>query len=193
MDSLTRVATAQREIGLSCGEPPATKGYPPSVFAMIPKLVERAGTAERGSITGIYTVLVEADDHNDPIADCSRAALDGQIWLSRDAAERGCFPAIDPLSSLSRVQANIVDADHLAAASALRAHLARYRNVEDLIRLGAYATGTDPATDASVHLYPRIEAFLRQERSERCDFPRTLKALRSLVGPSPAIDEGGEP
>ena len=200
MDSLTRVATAQREIGLSCGEPPATKGYPPSAFAMIPKLLERAGPAEKGSITGIYSVLVEADDHNDPIADCARSAMDGQLWLSREAAERGFFPAIDPLSSLSRVQSNISDPEHLAAAGAVRAHVAQYRKVEDLIRLGAYTIGADPAIDESVKLFPKIEEFLRQEKTEKYDLARTLKALKKLVAEAPLagtrVDlpaEGGEP
>ena len=123
MDSLTRVATAQRELGLSCGEPPATKGYPPSVFGMIPRLLERAGPSEHGSITGFYTVLVEADDQNDPVADCARSVTDGQLWLSREAAERGCFPAIDPLCSLSRVQPSIVDSQHLAAGLIEEHHL----------------------------------------------------------------------
>lgn len=181
MDSLTRVATAQREIGLSCGEPPATKGYPPSAFAMIPRLLERAGPADKGSITGFYTVLVEADDLNDPVADCSRAAMDGQLWLSREAAERGFYPAIDPLASLSRVQVNVVDPEHMAAATAVRAHIARYRRVEDLIRLGVYKKGSDPAVDASVRLYPRIEGFLRQDKGERRDFRSTLKSLEGLA------------
>ena len=181
MDSLTRVATAQRELGLSCGEPPATKGYPPSVFAMIPKLLERAGPAQRGSITGFYTVLVEADDHNDPVADCSRSAMDGQLWLAREAAERGHFPAIDPLSSLSRVQPNIVEPEHLSAVAAVRAHLSRYHQVEDLLRLGAYVPGADPAVDASIKLFPRIETYLRQEIHEASDFATTVLRLKELV------------
>lgn len=199
MDSLTRVATAQREIGLSCGEPPATKGYPPSVFAMIPKLLERAGPAERGSITGFYTVLVEADDHNDPIADSARGTMDGQLWLSRDSAERGYFPAIDPLRSLSRVQPHIVDSDHLAAATTARAHIAQYRQVEDLIRLGAYTPGADPSVDVSVKRFPAIETFLRQDRNAKSDFGRTVSELKTLMGDQPAsgrdlgaVQAGGE-
>ncbi len=180
MDSLTRVATAQREIGLSCGEPPATKGYPPSVFAMIPRLVERAGPSERGSITGFYSVLVEGDDQADPIAECARASMDGQLWLSRELAERGFFPAIDPLASLSRVQPNVVDGEHLKAAAAVRAHIARYRKVEDLLRLGAYAPGSDVETDASIRLYPRIEKFLRQDRQEKSDFESARRGLQAL-------------
>lgn len=181
MDSLTRVAMAQRELGLSCGEPPATKGYPPSVFAMIPRLLERAGPAERGSITGFYSVLVEADDRHDPIADSSRGVLDGHLWLSREAAERGFFPAIDPLYSLSRVQPNVVDAEHLAAAMEVRAHISRYRQVEDLIRLGAHVPGADRAVDESVRLFPKIEAFLRQDKGEAIDFARTVKGLKALA------------
>ncbi len=181
VDSLTRVATAQRELGLSCGEPPATKGYPPSVFAMLPRLLERAGPASRGSITGFYTVLVEADDPHDPIADCARSVLDGHLWLSRESAERGVFPAVDPLGSLSRVQSSIVDARHLAAGLALRAHLARYRQVEDLIRMGAYVPGADPEVDESVQLFPKIEAFLRQDKGEAASFERTVAGLEALV------------
>jgi FliI/YscN family ATPase len=190
MDSLTRVATAQRELGLSCGEPPTTKGYPPSVFALIPRLLERVGPTARGSITGFYTVLVEADDPHDPIADCARSVLDGHLWLSREAAERGFFPAIDPLASLSRVQPNVVDPWHLAAAVEVRAHLSRFRQVEDLIRMGAYVPGADPAVDESVQLAPRIEAFLRQEKNERSDLEATLEGLRSLLRETQ--DPGGD-
>ena len=181
MDSLTRVATAQRELGLSCGEPPATKGYPPSVFALLPRLLERAGPAETGSITGFYTVLVEADDRHDPVADCARGVLDGHLWLSRDLAERGYFPAIDPLASLSRVQPSVVDTSHLRAAEEMRAHIARYRQVEDLIRLGAYVPGAEAAVDVSVELYPKIEAFLRQTKSEPSDLTSTVQGLEDLV------------
>jgi len=181
MDSLTRVANAQREIGLSCGETPTTKGYPASAFTLIPKLLERAGPAPRGSITGFYTVLVEADDRNDPVADCARSALDGHIWLSRDAAERGLFPAIDPLGSLSRVQPGIVDPEHLADAVLVKAHIARYREVEDIVRLGAHVPGADPAADSAIRLHPRIEAWLRQDRPEWSDFDRTVEGLHQLV------------
>jgi FliI/YscN family ATPase len=191
MDSLTRVATAQRELGLSCGEPPATKGYPPSVFGMIPRLLERAGPSEHGSITGFYTVLVEADDQNDPVADCARSVMDGQLWLSREAAERACFPAIDPLYSLSRVQPSIVDSQHLAAAKAVKGHIARYRKVEDLIRLSAYSAGSDPAVDASVGIYPKIERFLCQDQRERSEFAPTVDALKALVSEDPVLGLGG--
>ncbi|MBI4602751.1 MAG: FliI/YscN family ATPase, partial [Planctomycetes bacterium] len=182
MDSLTRVATAQRELGLSCGEPPTTKGYPPSVFGLLPRLLERAGPGAVGSITGFYAVLVEADDPHDPVADCARSLLDGHLWLARDAAERGHYPAIDPVASLSRVQGSLVDPEHLAAAVEVKAHLARYRQVEDLIRLGAYVPGADPAVDESVQLCPRIEAYLRQEKNERSDFAVTLEGLKALAG-----------
>lgn len=193
MDSLSRVATAQRELGLSCGEPPATKGYPPSVFALLPRLLERAGPAARGSITGFYTVLVEGDDPHDPIADCARSVLDGHLWLSRESAERGFFPAIDPLSSLSRVQSSLVDPAHLAAAVQMRAHLSRYRQVEDLIRMGAYVPGADPIVDESVQLYPRIEAFLRQEKDTASSFERTVAGLRALVDDgSVTLESGGD-
>lgn len=200
MDSLTRVAIAQRELGLSCGETPTTKGFPASAFAMLPKLLERAGPAEKGSITAFYAVLVEADDRHDPIADSARSVLDGHLWLSREAAERGSFPAIDPLSSLSRVQPSVVDEAHLSATAAVRAHLARYREVEDLIRLGAYQPGADPAVDAAIHLLPRIEAFLRQDRHERSDFVATASALKALGGdggvkraapPGAGVERGG--
>ena len=199
MDSLTRVATAQRELGLSGGETPATKGYPPSVFSLLPKLLERAGPTEEGSITGIYTVLVEADDRQDPVADCARSVLDGHLWLSRDLAERGVFPAIDPLGSLSRVQNHVVSAKHLQAADNARVHIARYRQVEDLIRLGAYVPGAEPAVDASVQLYPAIESFLSQEKNERCDFEETRRWLSKLVDASSGADmsrqrvAGGKP
>ena len=181
MDSLSRVATAQRELGLSCGEPPATKGYPPSVFAVMPRILERAGPTEQGSITGFYSVLVEADDRNDPVADCARGVLDGHLWLSRDLAERGLFPAVDPLLSLSRVQPNVVSPQHLAAATTVRGHLARYQEVEELLRLGAYSRGNDARVDASVNLYPAIESFLRQPKDEVCDFDDTVALLQKLV------------
>jgi FliI/YscN family ATPase len=182
MDSLTRVANAQREIGLSSGETPTTKGYPASAFALLPRLLERAGPSERGSITGFYTVLVEADDRHDPIADCARSVLDGHLWLSRDAAERGFFPAIDPLASLSRVQPSVVDAAHLAAALKVKAHLARYRQVEDLIRLGAHVPGADRDVDESIRVFPRIEDYLRQDEDAVSGFDATVKDLLSLAG-----------
>jgi FliI/YscN family ATPase len=188
LDSLTRVAMAQREIGLSMGEPPATKGYPPSVFSLLPRLLERAGPGATGSITGFYTVLVEADDRNDPVVDCARSALDGHLWLSRDLAERGHYPAIDPLSSLSRVQPRLIDSDHASDVRSLRAHLARYRDAEEMIRLGAYVAGTDSATDVAVQLMPSINRFLRQERDESSDYGSTIDLLHRVAnGEEPEI------
>ncbi len=181
LDSLTRVAMAQREIGLSMGEPPATKGYPPSVFSLLPRLLERAGPGATGSVTGFYTALVEADDRNDPVVDCVRAALDGHLWLSRDLAERGHYPAIDPLASLSRVQPRLIDEGHFRDVRGLRAHLARYRDAEELIRLGAYVAGTDPATDVAVQRMPTIERFLRQERDEWSDYESSVDLLHRLA------------
>ncbi len=182
LDSLSRVAMAQRELGLSMGEPPATKGYPPSVFALLPRLLERAGPGVRGSISGFFTALVEAEDKNDPVIDCVRAALDGHIWLSRDLAERGHFPAIDGLTSLSRVQAQLVSDEHLAAARRLRGSLARYRDAEELLRLGAYVPGGDPLTDGAIELMPRLEPFLRQERYDVSEYGTTVERLLELSG-----------
>ncbi len=189
MDSLTRVATAQRELGLSCGEPPTTRGYPPSVFALLPRLLERAGPTEAGSVTGFFSVLVEADDRHDPIADSSRGILDGHLWLSRDLAEKGHFPAIDPLSSLSRAQSRIVTPQHLAASNRARAHLARHRQVEDFVRLGAYSLGTDPQIDASLKVYPEIEAFLRQSEFETSELASTVDRLVALTAAAGDVEE----
>jgi FliI/YscN family ATPase len=196
LDSLTRVAMAQREIGLSMGEPPTTKGYPPSMFSLLPRLLERAGCGQRGSITGFYAVLVESDDRNDPVVDCVRAVLDGHLWLSRELAERGHYPAIDPLASLSRVQPRLIDREHAAAVRLVRADLARYRDAEELIRLGAYVAGRDPPTDAAVRRMPAIELFLRQEREEVARFDDTVRALRSVSrdpveGGAPAVSRSG--
>jgi flagellum-specific ATP synthase len=169
MDSLTRYAQAQREIALAIGEPPATKGYPPSVFAMLPALVERAGNdAEgRGSITAFYTVLTEGDDYrHDPIADAARAILDGHIVLSRDLAEAGHYPAIDIEASISRVMPAVVSKDHMRSAQRFRQVYSAYRQQRDLIAVGAYQKGSDPRTDEAIALYPRLSAFLQQETDE---------------------------
>ena len=181
MDSLTRMANAQREIGLSAGEPPATKGYPPSVFAQMPRLLERAGRAERGSITGFYTVLVEGDDINEPIADTARSILDGHVWLSRELAHRGHFPAIDVLGSISRLMRDVSPPEQVAAASRLRALLATYRDAEDLINVGAYVKGSNPEIDLAVQAHAAIVAFLRQDTSESPSIEASRRALLDLA------------
>lgn len=181
MDSLTRLAMAQREIGLSAGEPPAARGYTPSVFALMPRLLERAGNSATGSITGIYTVLVDGDDLNDPIADTARAILDGHIVLSRALTQQGHYPPIDVLASLSRVMPNIVAPEHLTAANRLRQLLAAYREAEDLIAIGAYQQGANPLVDTAVARIDAIRAFLRQSRDEQPDFQETLTQLYALT------------
>ncbi|MBA2955779.1 FliI/YscN family ATPase [Nocardioides sp. MAH-18] len=180
MDSLTRVALAQREIGLSAGEPPATRGFPPSVFAMLPQLLERAGTSPEGSITGLYTVLVEGDDMQDPIGDAARSILDGHIVLTRELATSGHFPSIDVLESISRVSA-IVSPTGRQDAQRLRRLLAAYRNVKELVEIGAYVAGSDPDADAALALMPAIEAFLQQDMDDVTPAPETWAALHELV------------
>jgi flagellum-specific ATP synthase len=169
MDSVTRFATAQREIGLAIGEPPATRGYTPSVFALLPRLLERAGTSPQGSITALYTVLVDGDDMNEPIADAARSILDGHVVLTRSLAHTGHYPAIDVLQSVSRLAGEIVSAELVGAGQILRAALAALREKEDLIAIGAYKPGTDPLLDAALEHRPRIEAFLRQHVNEPSD------------------------
>lgn len=169
MDSVTRFAMAQREIGLAIGEPPATRGYTPSVFALLPRLLERAGTSPRGSITGLYTVLVDGDDMNEPIADAVRSILDGHVVLTRALAHAGHYPAIDVLQSVSRLIGEIVSDSVAHAGQRLRSALASLREKEDLIAIGAYSPGSDPALDAALAHRPRIEAFLRQATVERSD------------------------
>ncbi len=164
MDSVTRFAMAQREVGLAIGEPPATRGYTPSVFAMLPRLLERAGTSPRGSITGLYTVLVDGDDMNEPIADAVRSILDGHIVLSRDLAHANHYPAIDVLQSVSRLQSEIQPPASQQAAGELRNLMAAYRDKEDLIAIGAYQPGGDPTVDTAIAMRPEINAFLRQTR-----------------------------
>ncbi|WP_300682356.1 FliI/YscN family ATPase [Nocardioides sp.] len=166
MDSLTRVAMAQREIGLSAGEPPATRGYPPSVFGTMPRLLERAGTSPDGSITGLYSVLVEGDDLQDPIGDTARSILDGHIVLSRSLATAGHFPAIDVLESISRLQSTVTTPEQQADARRLRQLLAAHRNVKELVEIGAYAAGSDPTADEALELMPQINAFLCQRMDE---------------------------
>lgn len=182
MDSVTRFAMAQREIGLSAGEPPASKGYTPSVFSNLPKLLERAGNfANSGSITGLYTVLVEGDDMDDPIADAVRSIVDGHIVLDRKIAQRGHFPAIDILQSTSRVMKNVVDVQQYAAAQAVRENLAIYRDAEDLINIGAYKTGANSKIDRAVQLIDKINNFLRQDVAEASTFQNTKNNLCNIT------------
>nr|WP_204331739.1 FliI/YscN family ATPase [Geodermatophilus sabuli] len=181
MDSITRTAMAQREVGLSAGEPPATRGYPPSVFAMMPRLLEKAGTAEIGSITGLYTVLVEGDDHNEPIADTARSILDGHIVLTRKLATTGHFPAIDVLESISRVAGAVVPAPQMADAREVRRLLGALRDVKELIEIGAYQAGSDPLVDRARQLAPAIEAFLQQPTGELTDAPEAWEWLNRII------------
>ncbi len=181
IDSVTRFAMAQREVGLAIGEPPTTKGYTPSVFALLPKLMERAGTSERGTITGLYTVLVEGDDFNEPISDAARGILDGHIVLSRKLASRGHYPAIDILESISRIMSDIVTPTHLQAAQRIKEWWARYQEAEDLINVGAYKAGQNPELDLAVQKKPLIEQFLRQQINESYSFEETLHTLVQLA------------
>ena len=181
LDSITRVARAQREVGLAAGEPPARQGYPPSVFALLPRLLERTGTNARGSITALYTVLVAGGDMEEPIADEVRGILDGHVVLSRDIAARNQWPAVDVLPSLSRLMNAVADAEHRAAAQRLRELLAAYERQRDLILLGAYQRGADPLTDRAIAAMDAITAFLRQRTDERAPFDETKARLRALV------------
>jgi flagellum-specific ATP synthase len=181
MDSLTRLATAQREVGLSAGEPPATRGYPPSVFALLPRLLERAGPGVNGSITGLYTVLVDGDDHNEPIADAARSILDGHVVLDRRLATAGHFPSIDVLESVSRVSTAVTTPEQREQATALRRLLAAHRDIRELVEIGAYVPGTNPHADRARLLWPRIEEFLRQDLHETVPAAAAWSALASLV------------
>ncbi|MBL8746776.1 MAG: FliI/YscN family ATPase [Phycisphaerae bacterium] len=182
IDSITRLAHAQRQIGLSVGEPPSTKGYTPSVFSLLPSLLERAGALEsKGSITGFYTILVEGDDLTEPISDAARGILDGHVILSRSLAHRAHFPAIDPLDSISRVASHICDPEHLAARSTIIRLLAAYRDAEDLIQIGAYAPGQSPLTDTAVALKPRIDALLQQRTGDAELFLNSRARLLELA------------
>ena len=182
MDSLTRFAMAQREVGLSAGEPPATRGYPPSVFALLPRLLERAGASEHGSITGLYTVLVEGDDLMDPIGDASRAILDGHIVLSRSLATSGHFPSIDVLESISRVGPAVTTPEQRAIATETRRLLAAYREAKDLIEIGAYVAGTNPVVDRAVQLREAMDGFLRQDVQETTPALDAWAWLARIVG-----------
>lgn len=181
MDSLTRVAMAQREIGLSAGEPPATRGYPPSVFTLLPQLLERAGTSPAGSITGLYTVLVEGDDMQDPIGDTARSILDGHVVLSRRLATAGHFPSIDVLESISRVSGAVTVPEQRADATRLRRLLAAHRSVRELVEIGAYVAGADPDADVALARMPAIDAFLQQDMDDSTPTSETWQRLRELV------------
>jgi len=180
MDSVTRLAMAQREIGLAAGEPPSQKGYTPSVFNLLPKVLERAGNFRRGSITGFFTVLVEGDDFNEPICDAVRAILDGHVILSRALAAEGHYPAIDILHSVSRLTSAIASPPQKRAAARLRQALAAYREAEDLIQLGAYVAGSNPVLDSSIRLRPKMLEFLRQDHTSNCPIEETLRRLEQL-------------
>lgn len=180
MDSVTRFAMAQREVGLAIGEPPATKGYTPSVFAKLPILMERAGTSEKGSITAFYTVLVDGDDFNEPIADAVRGILDGHIVLSRTLAHKNHYPAIDILNSVSRLMPSIAEDNHKDAASKARDLLATYKEAEDLINIGAYVNGSNKKIDVAVQYNPYIEKFLKQGMKEKCGFDESVRTLTSM-------------
>ena len=183
MDSVTRLAMAQREIGLSLGEPPTTKGYTPSVFAMLPKLLERAGTSShRGTITGLYTVLVEGDDMNEPIADTVRSILDGHIVLTRDLSNQNHYPAIDILRSISRVMEDITDLEHKHNAGRIKEVMATYRKAEDLINIGAYAVGSNPKIDQAIEMIEPINHFLRQDINEAVTFESSVDGMKSMMG-----------
>jgi len=181
MDSVTRFAMAQREIGLTVGEPPTTKGYTPSVFAQLPKLLERAGTTDKGSITGFYTVLVDGDDMNEPIADAVRSILDGHIVLSRKLANSGHYPAIDPLQSVSRVMPDIVTRDHYKRSSQFKEVLATYKEAEDLINIGAYVKGSNPQIDNSLSKISSLRSFLKQDMNEETIYKETVHRLFDIT------------
>jgi FliI/YscN family ATPase len=181
MDSVTRFAMAQREIGLAAGEPPATRGYPPSMFAMLPRLVERAGKNARGSITAFYTVLVEGDDENEPVADTMRGLLDGHVWLSRKLAGRGHYPAIDVMSSISRVMKDITTPQHQAAALTIRQLLAAHAEHEDLLSIGAYRRGSNRMVDVAVEMRDSINGLLRQSLDGAAPFDKVIEQLTTLA------------
>jgi flagellum-specific ATP synthase len=180
MDSLTRMAQAQRQIGLAAKEPPATKGFPPSVFALIPEILERAGKTPTGSITGFYTVLVEGDDFNEPIPDAVKGITDGHLWLSRPLANRGHFPAIDVIQSISRVRGDVTEKDHVRAARRVTSLLAIYQDIEDLVNIGAYVPGVNLEFDLAVQCRPRIIQFLQQDPQSPSTIEQTKKQLTEL-------------
>ncbi len=182
MDSVTRLAMAQREIGLAAGEPPSQKGYTPSVFNMLPKIFERAGNFPKGSITGFFTVLVEGDDFNEPVCDAVRSILDGHIVLSRQLGASGHYPAIDVLDSVSRLASRLSTAEQRAAAVRIREAMATYQRAEDLINLGAYAAGSNPKLDSAIRVRPQLIEFLRQDASANAPLADTLTRMKQLAG-----------
>lgn len=182
LDSITRISMAQREVGLAIGEPPATRGYTPSVFAQMPKLLERAGSNEFGTMTGLYTVLVEGDDFNEPISDTARSILDGHIILSRDLAHKNHYPAIDVLQSISRVMPDVTSEEHRAAAGKIRNLMAIYKKNEDLINIGAYVKGSDKNCDEAIKMIDKINEFLKQKTSDKFDYETTISELIALAG-----------
>lgn len=181
MDSLTRFAMAQREIGMAIGEPPVSRGYTPSVFNVLPRLLERSGNSDKGSITGLYTVLVEGDDMNEPVADTVRGILDGHIVLSRDLAHKNHYPAIDVLASVSRVMPDIIDDSHKETVNSLRNHMSIYRDIQDMINIGAYKTGSNREIDYAVELNPLINNFLRQRVDEVISFEDIIAQLKQIL------------
>ncbi len=189
MDSVTRFAMAQREIGLAVGEPPTTRGYTPSVFSLLPQLLERAGTGEHGSITGLFTVLVEADDMNDPIADSVRSILDGHVVLTRELATQNHYPAIDVLESVSRLNRDLLQAPQLALTAAAREHMATYRRNRDLINIGAYPAGSSPAIDQAIGLHEPLNKFLRQRVGEGSPAATSWTALNAVLAPANSVEK----
>jgi len=190
MDSLTRVAMAQREIGLSAGEPPTTKGYPPSVFALLPRLLERVGSTQEGSVTGLYTVLVEGDEMDEPIADAARAILDGHMVLSRRLASRGHYPPVDVMESISRSMKDVVGTDHWNRAMEVKSLLAAYAEAEDLVNIGAYVQGSNPRIDRALQFVEPINTFLRQSTEESGTLEEHLEQLSAIIEAAPAPEAG---
>jgi flagellum-specific ATP synthase len=185
MDSVTRFAAASREIGLAAGEPPTVRGFPPSFFATVPKLVERMGTSNKGTITGLITILLDADDPNDPVSDTLRGLLDGHLYLTRELANRGHFPAIDVLSSLSRLMARIAQPEHIELAQRMREDLGVWREGRDLVEIGAYKPGTNPRLDGALSRITALDAFARQAVDDHTDIPETVDLLRMIYGGAP--------
>ncbi len=192
MDSITRIAIAQREIGLAAGEPPATKGYTPSAFAMLPKILERAGTNDKGSITGLYSVLVEGDDFNEPISDAVRSILDGHVTLSRKLASHNQYPAVDVLDSISRLMLDISTPEHIELAGRVREIIATYRESEDLINIGAYVKGSSQKIDYAISKIDQINKFFRQGIREERDFDESLSSLAEIISDSAPVGESNE-